>query len=216
MRLSIVDTGCGMSPHTKRHLFEPFFTTKPAGKGTGLGLATVYGIVKQSAGYVWAESEERHGSTFHVHLPCANRPVAIDPPVVAIDPPSRGQELVLLVEDEPGVRKLARRFLENAGYRVLDAESGPAAEIIFAEHRESIDLLVTDVVMPGMSGPQLFRRLVSYDPALKVVYMSGYANDSMARQLKANGGEPHLQKPFTAAELVAYVRGVLDGRSVQP
>jgi two-component system, cell cycle sensor histidine kinase and response regulator CckA len=214
--LAVVDTGAGMTVHTMRHLFEPFFTTKAAGKGTGLGLATVYGIVKQSTGYIWAESEEGKGSTFRVYLPRANRPVVISPPKIEGAPPSRGEELVLLVEDEAGVRRLARRFLENAGYRVLDADSGAAAEVIFAEQRGAIDLLVSDVVMPGMSGPQLFRRLVTYDPGLRVVYMSGYANDAMSRQLQASGGEPHLQKPFTAAQLIACVRGVLDGRVVEP
>jgi two-component system, cell cycle sensor histidine kinase and response regulator CckA len=213
--LKVVDTGFGMDQHTKRHLFEPFFTTKPPGKGTGLGLATIYGIVKQSAGYIWADSEEGRGATFRVYLPRANRiPVESLPPVEP-EPPSRGEELVLLVEDEAGVRRLARRFLENAGYRVLDAASGDEAEGIFAAHRDDIDLLVTDVVMPGMTGPELFGRLSAQAPGLKVVYMSGYANEVLARQLNLNGGQPHVQKPFTAAQLVSYVRSVLDGRVVR-
>jgi two-component system, cell cycle sensor histidine kinase and response regulator CckA len=212
--LKVVDTGLGMDLHTKRHLFEPFFTTKPPGKGTGLGLATVYGIVKQSSGYIWADSEAGHGAAFRVYLPRANRISVESAPPIEVEPPPRGEELVLLVEDEAGVRRLARRFLENAGYRVLDAVSGADAETIFAEHRDEIDLLVSDVVMPGMTGPELFRRLAAGHPALKVVYMSGYANEVMARQLNLNGGEPHLQKPFTASQLVSYVRAVLDGRAV--
>jgi signal transduction histidine kinase/CheY-like chemotaxis protein len=213
--LKVVDTGLGMDVHTRRHLFEPFFTTKPAGKGTGLGLATVYGIVKQSAGYIWADSEVGRGAAFRVYLPRANRVAVESLPPVETEPPPRGEELVLLVEDEAGVRRLARRFLENAGYHVLDAASGQDAEVIFAEHRGDIDLLVTDVVMPGMTGPDLFRRLSADEPGLKVVYMSGYANEVMSRQLSLNGGEPHLQKPFTAAQLVSYVRAILDGRAVR-
>jgi DNA-binding NtrC family response regulator len=119
---------------------------------------------------------------------------------------------VLLVEDEAGVRDLARRMLENAGYSVLDAASGQDAEVIFGQHRGAIDLLITDVVMPGMSGPDLFQRLTVEQPGLKVVYISGYASEAMARQLKVNRGQPHVQKPFTADQLVSYVRGVLDGR----
>ncbi len=119
---------------------------------------------------------------------------------------------MLLVEDEAGVRDLARRMLERAGYRVLDAASGHDAEVIFAKHRGSIDLLVTDVIMPGMSGPDLYRRLTVEQPALKVVFISGYATGAMAHQLKVNRGQPHVQKPFTADQLVSYVRSVLDGR----
>jgi CheY-like chemotaxis protein len=210
--LAVGDDGVGMDEKTKRHLFEPFFTTKERGKGTGLGLATVYGIVKQSEGYIWVESEPQRGSTFRVYLPRSQRQSEGVTPVTAPAPRPVGSETVLLVEDEAGVRELARRMLEHAGYRVLDAASGADAEVVFAEHRGSIDLLVTDVIMPGMSGPDLFRRLTVQQPALKVVYISGYATEAMARQLKANRGQPHVQKPFTADQLVSYVRSVLDGR----
>jgi PAS domain S-box-containing protein len=210
--LAVGDDGIGMDEKTKRHLFEPFFTTKERGKGTGLGLATVYGIVKQSEGYIWVESEAQRGSTFRVYLPRSQRQSDAVTPATTPAPRHVGSETILLVEDEAGVRDLARRMLERAGYRVLDAASGRDAEKIFATHRGSIDLLVTDVIMPGMSGTDLFKRLTVEHPALKVVYMSGYATEPMARQLKL--GPPHVQKPFTADQLVSYVRSVLDGRPV--
>jgi PAS domain S-box-containing protein len=211
--LAVSDDGVGMDEKTKRHLFEPFFTTKERGKGTGLGLATVYGIVKQSDGYIWVDSEPGRGSTFRVYLPRSQRQTELITPVAAPAARHVGSETVLLVEDETGVRDLARRMLERAGYHVFDAASGQDAEKIFAEHRGSIDVLVTDVIMPGMSGPDLFRRLSVEQPTLKVVYMSGYAAEATTRQLKLNRGQSHVQKPFTADQLVSYVRSVLDGRA---
>ena len=209
--LAVADDGIGMDEQTKRHLFEPFFTTKERGKGTGLGLATVYGIVKQSDGYIWVDSEPGRGSTFTVYLPRTERQIDAASPAAAPVARHDGSETVLLVEDEAGVRELARRMLERAGYRVLDAATGPDAEAIFAGHPGSIDLLVTDVVMPGMSGPDLFRRLAVAQPGLKVVYISGYATEAMVRQLKLDRGQPHVQKPFTADQLVSHVRAVIDG-----
>jgi two-component system cell cycle sensor histidine kinase/response regulator CckA len=209
--LAVADNGVGMDENTKRHLFEPFFTTKERGKGTGLGLATVYGIVKQSDGYIWVDTELGVGSTFSVYLPQTERQAETAAPLAAPVPRSGGTETVLLVEDEAGVRDLARRMLEQAGYRVLDAASGEEAALIFAQHQGSIDLLVTDVVMPGMSGPDLFLRLAVEQPGLKVVYISGYATEAMARQLKLDRGQAHVKKPFTADQLASHVRGVLDG-----
>jgi two-component system, cell cycle sensor histidine kinase and response regulator CckA len=209
--LAITDTGVGMPPDVQRRLFEPFFTTKEAGKGTGLGLSTTYGIVKQSKGYIWVYSEPGRGTTFKVYLPQASR----DLPAERAPAPARAavktvSETVLLVEDEAGVRKLAKRILDGAGYRVLEAADGAEAEKLFAEHAGSIDLLVTDVVMPGIGGPELLRRLQDLAPTLRVLYMSGYTEQSAARIAGIDRGEPFVQKPFRAAELLHFVRQGLD------
>jgi PAS domain S-box-containing protein len=209
--LAITDTGSGMSKETQRRLFEPFFTTKETGKGTGLGLSTTYGIVKQSKGYIWVYSEPDRGTTFKVYLPSANRDVAVETvsaPLIA--PVKMASETVLLVEDEAGVRRFSKRILENAGYRVLEAVNGDAAEKLFAEHAASIDLVVTDVIMPGCGGPELLSRLHVQTPALKALYMSGYTEKSAAHKTGLDRGLPFVQKPFTAAEFIRRVREALD------
>jgi len=209
--LAITDTGSGMTKETQRRLFEPFFTTKEAGKGTGLGLSTTYGIIKQSKGYIWVYSEPGRGTTFKVYLPCSNRELplqAVNSVVTA--PVKRPSETVLLTEDEAGVRQLAKRILENAGYRVLEAANGDEGERLFAQHSGSIDLLVTDVIMPGCGGPELLSRLHVQSPALKVLYMSGYTEQSAAIKAGIDSGTPFVQKPFTAAEFVQQVREALD------
>jgi PAS domain S-box-containing protein len=210
--LAVIDRGVGMDEDTKQHLFEPFFTTKEPGKGTGLGLATVHGIVKQSDGYIWVDSVAGRGSAFKVYLPRIERPVEVDASAARLRSPDEGSETVLVVEDEAGVRNLARRILENAGYHVLEAANGRDAEMIFAQNRDAIDLLVTDVIMPRLNGPDLFRRLVAEKPGLKVVYVSGYATEAMARQVGLDRSQPYVQKPFTADQLASQVRNVLDGR----
>jgi two-component system cell cycle sensor histidine kinase/response regulator CckA len=209
--LAITDTGSGMTRETQSRLFEPFFTTKATGKGTGLGLSTTYGIVKQSKGYIWVYSELDRGTTFKVYLPRSNRdlPLRACTPVVTA-PVKRASETVLLVEDEVGVRRLARRILDNAGYRVLEAANGDDAERLFARHADSIDLVVTDVIMPGCGGPELLGRLQVRAPALKVLYMSGYTEQSAAHKTGIDRGLPFVQKPFTAAEFVRHVRETLD------
>jgi CheY-like chemotaxis protein len=208
--LSVTDTGSGMTDETKLHLFEPFFTTKESGKGTGLGLSTTYGIVKQSNGYIWVYSELGHGTTFKVYLPRANREAMVATVSTEVTPPiQRTFETVLLVEDEAGVRALSKRILENAGYRVLEAPNGDDAERVFAQHADSIDLLVTDVVMPGCGGPELLTRLHHRAPAVRVLYMSGYTEQSAAHKAGIDSGTPFVQKPFTAAELLRQVRAVL-------
>lgn len=167
--LAVTDTGSGMTEETKQHLFEPFFTTKESGKGTGLGLSTTYGIVKQSKGYIWVYSELGRGTTFKVYLPCANPDATV--PTVRTEvtaPRKRTSETVLLVEDEEGLRLLSKRILENAGYQVWVAANGNDAESVFAQHADSIDLIVTDVVMPGCGGPELLSRLRQRAPTLRV------------------------------------------------
>jgi len=209
--LAVADTGVGMDETTQAHLFEPFFTTKEVGKGTGLGLATVYGIVKQSGGYIWVYSEVGHGTTVKVYLPRV--PGVAEAPAPAAEPkPVRGgDETVLLVEDAAPVRALARRILEARGYRVLDAPDGPSALDLSARHGGGIDILVTDVVMPGMSGRELAERLASPRPRMKVLYTSGFTDDAMVRQGVLNAGVAFLQKPFVPDTLARKVREVLDG-----
>src|SRR5881398_3287001 len=208
--LTVTDSGLGMDEATQAHLFEPFFTTKEVGKGTGLGLATVYGIVKQSGGYIWVYSEPGRGTTVKVYLPRVRG--AAEPPLPAPEPPPLrgGNETVLLVEDAAPVRTLARRSLEARGYRVLDAADGPSAIELSARHAGEIDVLVTDVVMPGMSGRELAERLAPTRPAMKVLYTSGYTDDAMVRQGVLNAGVAFLQKPFVPDSLARKVREVLD------
>jgi two-component system cell cycle sensor histidine kinase/response regulator CckA len=209
--LAITDTGGGMTKRTQRRLFEPFFTTKDTGKGTGLGLSTTYGIVKQSKGYIWVYSELGRGTTFKVYLPCSHRDAllpALSSVVTATV--TSASATVLLVEDEAGVRHLSKRILDSAGYRVLEAANGDEAERLFAQHRDSIDLVVTDVIMPGCGGPELLGRLRVQAPALRALYMSGYTEQSAANATGLDRGLPFVQKPFTAAELVRQVRGALD------
>jgi PAS domain S-box-containing protein len=210
--LAISDTGNGMTNETLRRLFEPFFTTKDAGKGTGLGLSTTYGIVKQSKGYIWVYSEIGQGTTFKVYLPHSTEtraPVTISSVTVAA-PLKAPSETVLLVEDEAGVRHLSKRILNNAGYRVLEAANGDDAEKLFALHADSINLVVTDVMMPGCGGPELLTRLKVRAPELRVLYMSGYSAGRTARQTGIDDSAPFVQKPFTAAELARRVRETLD------
>jgi CheY-like chemotaxis protein len=214
--LAITDTGSGMTKDTQRRLFEPFFTTKETGKGTGLGLSTTYGIVKQSKGYIWVYSEPGRGTTFKIYWPRSTRDAPL--PVfgsVVTGPVKAPSETVLLVEDEAGVRELAKRILDHAGYRVLEAANGDEAERVFARHADAIDLVVTDVVMPGCGGPELLSRLQVHAPALRVLYMSGYTEQSAAHEAGIDRGLPFVQKPFTAAELVRQVRRALAGHAAK-
>ena len=208
--LAVADTGTGMTKDTQRRLFEPFFTTKDTGKGTGLGLSTTYGIVKQSKGYIWVYSEIDRGTTFKVYLPRSTDTATQALAAVVDGPPAIASETVLLVEDETGVRQLSKRILDNAGYRVLEAANGDDAERLFVSNAGSIDLVVTDVIMPGCGGPELLSRLQARAPALRVLYMSGYSQQSAAKKMGFDRGVPFVQKPFTAAELVRHVREALD------
>lgn len=209
--LTVADTGTGMDDATKARIFEPFFTTKGPEKGTGLGLATVYGIVRQSGGHIEVESEVGKGTTFRVYLPrvCEERRKAKSH-LLPQRPTPKGRETVLLVEDEDGVRKLARLVLEGSGYCVLEAANGPDALRLCSESPCPIDLLVTDVVMPMMSGPQLAREVLAARPGLRVLYLSGYTDDEIIRHGISEGESAFLHKPFTPAHLARKVREVLD------
>jgi PAS domain S-box-containing protein len=208
--LSIRDTGCGMTPETLSHLFEPFFTTKEVGKGTGLGLATVYGIVKQSGGFIYASSEVDKGSCFEIFLPPAveKTPLAPTGGTSWINP--RGHETILLVEDQDDVRHLAREALQGSGYHILEAPSPGAALELFDKRQADIDALVTDVVMPGMSGRELAERLLRARPDLKVLYMSGYTDEAVLRHGVSTNAFNMLFKPFTPSKLGRKLREVLD------
>jgi two-component system cell cycle sensor histidine kinase/response regulator CckA len=207
--ISVADTGHGMDRETQSRIFEPFFTTKEKGKGTGLGLSTVYGIVKQSNGYVFAESQIGAGTTFYVYLPRVEENVAENGPVAAQDGEKGGCETVLLVEDEDSVRELVRVTLTSRGYRVLEAENGEAGLRIAEETKGNIDILVTDVVMPGIGGRDLARKILAKRPATKVLYLSGYTEDAIVTQGALAPGTAFLQKPFTLQNLAKKVREVL-------
>jgi PAS domain S-box-containing protein len=209
MRLTVSDTGVGIPDEIRSHLFEPFFTTKEKGRGTGLGLATVYGVVQQSAGYVWVYSEPGQGATFKVYLPASEGPH--DEPVASRSHvTSRGSELLLVIEDEDAVRRLASLVLRRAGYRVFEAAGAIDAEELITSQDQPFDLVISDVVMPGSSGPALFDRLAGRQPSLKVLYMSGYTDDAVIRHGRLEAGAAFLQKPFTGEVLLRKVREVLD------
>jgi PAS domain S-box-containing protein len=207
--LSITDTGIGMTPEVVQHIFEPFFTTKSTGVGTGLGLSTVYGIVKQARGWIWVYSEPGAGTTFKVYLPRAGgatEPLAVPVPVAEA---LRGTETVLVVEDQPEVRKLTLSMLESQGYRLLEAANGGEALLLCEQYPEPIHLLVTDVVMPGMTGRELARLLMALRPSLKTLYTSGYPANAIAHEGVLDAGIAYLPKPFSPAQLAAKVRDVL-------
>jgi len=212
VRLTVSDSGVGMDEATRVRIFEPFFTTKDLGKGTGLGLSTVYGIVKQSHGFIWVESEVGQGTSFQICLPQVTEVAGTvqSPPTVVS---SSGTETILLVEDNAGLRKVATRFLEPAGYTVLAAATGEEALRLLASHEAPVHLLLSDVVMPGMSGRELAERLVRTRPTLKVLYMSGYTSDTIVQRGVLDAQVPFLSKPFTAEALRNKVREVLDSQA---
>jgi CheY-like chemotaxis protein len=211
--LSIADSGIGMSAETKAHIFEPFFTTKPAGKGTGLGLATVYGIVKQSGGYIWVDSEVGRGATFRVYFPRVGTPLAAMKTVTPVEPPWRGSGTILVVEDDPSVQRLVCRVLATRGYEVIAAANGEEALHLAAAHRGTIHLLLTDVVMPRMGGRELAERATRLRPELRVLFMSGYTDDAVVRHGVVEDKVGFVHKPFTPDTIERRVRDALRPRS---
>ncbi len=209
--LAVADTGMGMDEVTRRQIFEPFFTTKDPGRGTGLGLSTVYGIIKQSDGLILVESEVGRGTRFEVCLPQVAEVAGGDRPKPTVVSAS-GTETILLVEDNGGLRKLARRILVSAGYRVLPAANGEEALLVLERHEEPVHLLLTDVIMPGMNGRVLAEQVGEVRPGMKVLYTSGYTDDAIVHHGVLDEGTAFVGKPFTAAELLRKVREVLDSQ----
>jgi len=211
--VAVSDTGTGMNDEVQAHLFEPFFTTKERGKGTGLGLATVYGIVQQSGGFIWVYSELGHGTTFKIYLPRVDEPTGATARETARETPVvGGTETVLLAEDEAPVRAVARQVLERHGYTVLEAPSAEAALDVAERYSGTIHLLLTDVIMPGLSGRDLAVRLATLRPEARVIYMSGYTDDAITRHGVLEPGLAYVQKPFTPDIIARKVREVLDKR----
>jgi two-component system cell cycle sensor histidine kinase/response regulator CckA len=211
--LAVSDNGVGMDNETVARIFEPFFTTKAVGAGTGLGLSTVYGIVKQSGGNVWVYSEPGKGTTFKVYLPAAAEPLAIDERVRTEIMTATGTETVLVVEDEEALRELAAGMLRKRGYTVFATGSSTEALRLADEQRDRIDLLLTDLVMPEMNGPELAKQITARIPGARVLYMSGYADEAVTRNGILETGTAYLEKPFSASELAQKVRDALDGCS---
>jgi CheY-like chemotaxis protein len=208
--LAVSDTGTGMDEPTQARIFEPFFTTKELGKGTGLGLATVYGIVQQSGGHIWVYSELGRGTTFKVYFPSAEHKIGIEtkPEVEAALPRPEGTT-ILLVEDDEIMRSLTRQLLVEQGYGVIEASDGKAALESLAAHSDRVDLLLTDVVMRGMSGPELVNLVSRSHPSVKVIYMSGYTGELIAEREILKSGIALLEKPFTRSALLKTVHSSL-------
>jgi len=207
--LAVSDTGIGMDADTQAHIFEPFFTTKEPGKGTGLGLATVYGVVKQSGGFIWVYSEVGKGTSFKIYLPRVDQPEEKGNVPQGLAEAPRGTETILLAEDEHDVREVAREFLESGGYTVIEARDGADALRLASESKGGIDLLVTDMVMPGMTGRELARRLQLHHAGIGVIYMSGYSEQTAVEAVQAEADMRLLTKPFSRGSILRAVREAL-------
>jgi CheY-like chemotaxis protein len=209
VRLTVADSGAGMDANTLDHLFEPFFTTKEVGKGTGLGLATVYGVVAQSGGFLHVESEPGRGSEFEVYLPWIEGSALPEKRPTPAPPASDGKETILLVEDDNAVRELTHRLLQQLGYTVLAAPEGSSAMRLVREHSGPIHLMITDLVMPGMSGRTLAERVLEIRPDVRVLLTSGYASEDALRSGLLAGELAYLEKPFSSSALAQKVRELL-------
>jgi PAS domain S-box-containing protein len=207
--LAVSDTGTGMDAETQAHIFEPFFTTKEQGKGTGLGLATVYGVVKQSGGFIWVYSEVGKGTSFKIYLPRVDQPVEKSGSTQSASEAPRGTGTILLAEDEQDVREVAREFLESGGYSVLEARDGAEAMQLVEKHKGAIDLLVTDMVMPGMTGQELGGHLRQKRDGLRILYMSGYSEHAAAESVQGDTSIRLLTKPFSRWALLRAVYDIL-------
>ena len=212
--LTVSDTGSGMTPEVQSHLFEPFFTTKPLGKGTGLGLATVYGIVKQNEGFINVYSEPGQGTSFRIYFPAVAAEAEHGArPNAGAEPDRGGTETILVVEDEETILQVSTLILEGLGYRVLGAGTPGEAARLAESNQGAIDLLITDVIMPKMNGKELSRRLSALYPGMKCLYMSGYTAEAISSRGLLEEGVHFLSKPFTTEQLAAKVRQVLDGKA---
>lgn len=208
--LAVSDTGAGMTEEVRSHIFEPFFTTKPQGRGTGLGLSTVYGIIKQSGGFIWVYSEVGMGTTFKIYMPRVDAEADSSSSSPSHRNQLQGTETILIVEDEDGVRSLTSSVLRRAGYQVMEANGGEAALRLVAGAKGKVDLLLTDVVLNQMSGRELAETIHRQIPKLRVLYMSGYTDDAILQRGVLAADTFFLQKPFTTDGLVRKVREVLD------
>jgi two-component system cell cycle sensor histidine kinase/response regulator CckA len=212
--LAVSDSGTGMDAETQSHLFEPFFTTKPVGHGTGLGLSTVYGIVKQSGGYIWVYSELGVGTTFKIYFPRIDDEVAeVAPEESEAAPAERGSETVLLVEDEEALREVMREVLEDTGYTVLTARDGVDAIRVSNAHPRPIHVMVIDLMLPGMGGRSAALEITAARPDLKTLYISGYSTEAVLHHGMLSRGSAFLSKPFTSAGLLRSLRELVTGTS---
>ena len=208
--LAVSDNGTGMDEETRSNIFEPFFTTKEVSKGTGLGLSTVYGIIKQSGGYIWVYSEPDHGTTFKIYLPGVKRPAESERKNLTPLKDLNGEETILLAEDDTSLRNLAKIALDRQGYIVLDASTGEDALNLAQTHEEPIHLMITDVIMPGMNGRELADRLHAIRPEMEVLFMSGYTDNAFVHHGVMEAGINFIKKPFTPHSLILKVREILD------
>jgi PAS domain S-box-containing protein len=216
VNLSMTDTGSGMDKETQVHIFEPFFTTKEKGEGTGLGLATVYGIIKQSGGYIYVQSEKNQGTTFFLYFPRVDEPLDSDIKTARTDNKLSGTETILVVEDQDEVRQLIVESLKHYGYHVFESPHGGSALLTCEQNPDKVDLIITDMVMPQMNGQQMVRRLLPLQPRAKVLFFSGYSEEMFTKQLVLDPGMVFIQKPFTPMELLRKIREILDSEKKGP